>query len=502
MSFFNNSFWGAISAILRMSLSVFTTIIAIQLLGDEAYGYVVVINTVTVLWLILNNGFYTVLVRRIVYVYVEDTSKIYEFISLGLIYTIISASLLVLVGLLVEEDLLQLLFHGSNRDILKSDLLIAYEYAVLIIVVRLFVLYSLSLFEGVGKFSTAAKIQLLSPLLQFFGLLLMPSLSPGGLTIKILFLIYLASATFELMVTVVLLLIREWPKRTKGFVATEMVRQFLVLVGESVKLQVSNILSMFVDPLNKLLINHFIGVSQVTSYELVVKIVMAVRGVFSATFRAFLQLAPNKGIAANQYKKVLGYIFIPSIILYMIVLLLFVTMVNGKVLNVSTSSIYLMFIVLIPSIVIVLVAPLYSLLIGFGEFKYILILHARLAIINSVFTLALVPLVGIIGAGVGLSIATIYNGYSVFNRFTKKHEGLGSVRSLITYKGSDVWWLTFVFVATSFMLWIFDGGNRFAYFGSAATGLSVLLWRLWKAPLTSMVLQNALQLGHRVTKSY
>ncbi|WP_132971928.1 hypothetical protein [Thiogranum longum] len=481
-----------------MSLSVFTTILAIRLLGDEGYGYVVLISTVTMLWVMLNNGFYTVLVRRIIFICADDISALREMILLGLVYTGLSALIFLFIALTSENELMEKVILGSSSNKTSGELSIAFKYALTLIVARLFVLYSLALFEGVGRFSTAAKIQLTSPVILLLGLLIMPQLLEGGLTVKMYFQIFLASLVCELLVSTTMLLISEWPADTGKTSVSRMVGRLPELIGESIRLQLSNIFSMFVDPLNKLVINHFIGVSQVTSYELVSKIIIAVRGVFSAAFRAFLQLAPDKTLASVQYKKVIIYIFLPSIILHMVVFLLFLYGINSGALGVSHQSVQLMLVMLIPSIAIVLVAPLYSLLIGAGDYKYILVLHARLAVLNSIVSVLLVPLIGIIGAGIGVSVATIYNGFSVYRRFEMKYGKLGGVFNLVKRSDNNAVVVFTIFIITWLALLLIPPEDSYLYFCIASLGVLLLFWRLWREPLTSGVLRKINILGSKL----
>jgi O-antigen/teichoic acid export membrane protein len=154
--------------------------------------------------------------------------------------------------------------------------------------------------------------------------------------------------------------------------------------------------------------------------ELSIKAITSVRGLFTAAFRSFFQLINQIELVGEQYIKTLNYVIIPITIFHSLVAILLSLVVSFGFVD-STNDIIGLYLVLMPaSIGISVVSPLYHVLIGVGDTNYILMLHLRLALVSTFFSVVLIPFIGLWGAGIGMTIATLYNAVAVFKRFESR----------------------------------------------------------------------------------
>jgi O-antigen/teichoic acid export membrane protein len=64
----------------------------------------------------------------------------------------------------------------------------------------------------------------------------------------------------------------------------------------------------------------------------------------------------------------------------------------------------------------ILVLPLYNFLVGNEDLFFIFKTQSRLALINILASVALIPILGLIGAAFGLLIATLFNVIAIINK--------------------------------------------------------------------------------------
>ncbi len=401
------------AAAFRAASGLFNALLAVRLLGVENYGHIATILSLFVLYLSLNSSIFTALVVKLMssgHVSVSHSVML----ASSAIFSVISIVLLGMVTLLLREFAPRLMSiePGTvlDAEIRRVILLIGMLTAIQIIVAL-----NSALIESAGRLDLAMKWQLVGPtvvlasLAAFFyaGRTLSASnyvtvLGAGALTdLSLLWFARRKVMTFSLFC---------WPtrKRLQGLV---------YLFRSGGVLQATSLMGMFLEPLNKLLLNHFVGAAAVTIYDLAMKIIWGIQYLFSAAMRVFLHLgSQNQGAVGPTFTRVIALIGVPVLILHTIGAL-FLSWIAHHWLAIDATQLMIFFaIATLSNLGMIYITPLYISLIGRGDLYFIFRSQAILAVTNVVVTLTLIPYFGLIGAAFGLLAATIYNVVAIYAR--------------------------------------------------------------------------------------
>ena len=277
---------------------------------------------------------------------------------------------------------------------------------------------NIALIESLGRFDLAARTQILGPILAFL-IFLFVFIQAKQLTISGVALIYVLGILLDSLLSTSIRL-------KMGFVSAyfpqpNAVRIFPKLIKEGLSLQGSRLVVVFVDPFNKYLLNIFLGPASVTVYDVVMKVISGIQGLFGGAFRTFLQLTHEMRLNSGQeYIKSLRFGLIPAFIMHAIagVLIIFV---SHFWLNEGTENLpQLLFLMIPASVVIIFIAPLYFALIGMRDLVFIFRMNLTLAILNIIGSVVFIPIMGVTGCAVGFTVAIIYNAVMEYLRYIKK----------------------------------------------------------------------------------
>jgi len=422
---FRNASWSGASAALRAASGLINALLAIRLLGVADYGHVATLLSLFVLYLSLNSSIFTALVVKLMSPDVVG-EKHSIMLASSSIFSVISMVMLVFVTLLLREFAPQLMSiePGSvfdaeiRRVILLMGALTGIQVAV--------ALHS-ALIESSGRLDLAMKWQLIGPMVVltslvvffFAGMMITASdyvaaLCAGALTdLCLLWLVKRKVMPVPLFY---------WPtrKRLKGLAH---------LLKSGGVLQATSLMGVFLEPLNKLLLNHFVGASAVTIYDLAMKVIWGIQYLFGAAMRVFLHLgSQNEEAVGPAFSRVVALVGVPVLIFHAVGALFLSWTAHHWVAIDATQLMIFFAIATLSNLGMTYITPLYISLIGRGELHFIFRSQAILAITNMVVTLALIPYIGLIGAAFGLLSATIYNVSAIYARckaISGTFEGLG-----------------------------------------------------------------------------
>ena len=410
---FRNASWSGASAAFRAASGLFNALLAVRLLGVDGYGHVATVLSLFVLYLALNSSVFTALVVNLMKPTAID-EKHAILLASSSIFTAFSIVVLGVVTLLLREFAPQLISieFGTvlNAEIRHVILLMGALTAI-----QTLTAWHAALIESTGRLDLAMKWQLIGPTVVlallttfFFAQLTLTAsgyvaaLCAGALTD--LFLLWLVKR--KVMPSSLFY----WPTRQR-------LHGLVHLLKSGGLLQATSLMGMFLEPLNKLLLNHFIGAAAVTIYDLAMKVIWGIQYLFSAAMRVFLHLgSQNEEAVGPTFNKVIALIGVPVVILHTVGAL-FLSWVAHHWLAIDATQLMIFFaIATLSNLGMIYITPLYISLIGRGDLYFIFRSQTILAITNVAATLTLIPYLGLIGAAFGLLLATIYNVVAIYAR--------------------------------------------------------------------------------------
>lgn len=452
---FRNASWSGLAAAFRAASGLFNVLLAARLLGVENYGHVATLLSLFVLYLSLNSGVFTALVVKLMAP--DANGKLAVMRASSAIFSALSIAVLVMVTLLVSEFAPRLMSIEPGT-VLDTEIRRVIFLMGVLTTIQIIVAWYSALIESAGRLDLAMKWQLVGPtvvlvMLAFFFFAQRPlsasgyvmALSAGALTdLCLLWLVKRKIGSSSLPC---------WPthQRMQG-------------LGELLKsggiLQATSLMGMFLEPLNKILLNHFVGAAAVTIYDLAMKVIWGIQYLFSAAMRVFLHMgSQDKEAIWPTFSRVIALVGVPVMVLH-VVGALFLSWVAHHWLMISATELMLFFaIATLSNLGMIYIMPLYISLIGRGELLFIFRSQAILAMTNVVVTLALLPYIGLLGAAFGLLSATIYNVIAIYGRckaysITFERPGKVPIGRLITYA------MTALLFAAAILLGI-RGGDSF-----------------------------------------
>lgn len=408
---FKNARWSGAVTGFRALAGLANALLAVRLLGVEAYGHLATLLSVFVLYLSLNTSLYTALVARLMSpAIVEDARARSETLaSTGLVtaYSLILLALIVGTALWIAPPFLGFIKHqGMGVALLMMAALGA---------IQILAALQAAIIEASGRLDLAMKAQLFGPfvLLGLLGTSFMLHLS---LTAQNYVAMLCASACVDL---VLLWIVRRMRLRLviwQAGASASMVGLKGLLRSGGV-LQATSLMNLFLEPLNKLLLNHFIGPVSVTTYDLSMKVIWGIQGLFGAAMRVFLHLAHQDGATVGRtYTRVISLIAVPALIMHTVGAIL-LSWVAHQWANIGASQLMVFYtIATLSNLGMIFVTPLYTSLISRGDLKFIFQSQAILALSNTVISIAAIPFFGLVGAAIGLLTATIYNASAIYIR--------------------------------------------------------------------------------------
>jgi len=429
-----NSFWGGLATALNMASGIVAVLIGIHLVGSEMFGYITLILSFFLLYVAVNNGIFTILVRQLHESFLQHDGQSGALIGAGLIYTLFAAGLLFTLVYLFGGSLIsQVVYFGHDLQ-LEMEIVATLNLLVAAAVLDLFSMLAASALEGRGRFDLASKCMVTYSTILLAGMVVLLS-TPLPVSLEQLAGVYLLASLLRFLVVHA---VRFRTVGLMGYKPAHLIagrQRMKRLLAEGSRIQGAGLLTFFIDPVNKILLNVYIGASGVTHYDLAMRAVTSVQNVFAQGFRSFMALPEDQGAHTVQvYLMLLGPSLRMAILMYMLTGAGLALLKGLGVIDIDYDVIYLFWIILPSGVAIVAVLPLYHVLIRRGDLNYIFRLKAFLALLNVGISLLMVPLIGLLGAGIGIAVATLINTVSVFRRFSTSVESIGGDAVLAQWK--------------------------------------------------------------------
>lgn len=435
ISLVRNATWSGLSAAVRAATGLLIALLAVRLLGAGHYGQMATLLSLFVLFLSLNSSVFTVLVTKLMSAGVVDGEKKHA--------DVLSAATILAFGSIVVLSLLTLLIWSSVQNILPfaakdNDSVLDIQHAVLAMGLLtsfqiMTALYS-SVIEGLGRLDLAMKWLLIGPLFVMAVLFLLLMLHvPISVSNYVAVLCCGALIDWSMLVLVRRKLL---PSPVSLRLPREKWGQMWSLLKAGATLQAASLMTLFLEPMNKFLLNHFAGPLAVTAYDLAMKVIWGIQSLFAAAMRVFLHLSGEQGaVVGRAFSRVFTLILIPVLAAHVIAAV-FLTWVIHHWVTIGDTRLFMTFfgIATLSNLGMIYVTPIYISLIGRGDMRFILRSQTIVAVTNVAVSLSLIPIFGLPGAALGLLCATAYNVVAIYLRHERTVGESGGLRHVFKYR--------------------------------------------------------------------
>lgn len=417
---FRNASWSVIASAYRSGAGLLSALLAVRLLGAEGYGNVAVLISIFALCLSLASAVFVVLVAKIMAA--ESNSDTVEkniLCAAANLLALASTAFVFAFAALFGYFADHLRGFGALNDLFWN--LVRSSSPVLAVITGLQIYSSLNsaMIESAGRLDLAVKSQMLGPTVVMSGLAFLSVFAPAIDVTTYLTFICLGAGVDTLIVWIVRRVIvaeRLSLLRWRGAV-----RYVPDLLKSGSSIQFSAFMNIFLEPLNKLLLNQFAGGGGVAAYDLAMKVIWGLQGLFGAAMRVFLHLrSQGAHVIATTYVRTVSLLAVPVVAGHIFGALLLSTFAHyGAPLDQKELMIFFG-VATISNLSMIYISPLYVSLIAHDDRGFLFRNQARLTLANVVASASLIPLFGLTGAAFGLCLAALYNTGAIYARFQRK----------------------------------------------------------------------------------
>lgn len=419
-SLFKNASWGAVSAGIRLLFGMANLFLAIKIVGAESYGYVALMLAISAIYLTFVNSIHTIVVTHAADLKRQNDSeqKLLKLFSAVWIFTVSACLLITFLVIPFGSSFIQSFIYFGNEPELTNDLKTALLFVVVLLILQMVNAANIAVIESLGRFDLAARTQVFGPILAFL-IFMFVITQTKILTISDVVMVYVLGVVLDSLFST-------YSRLKMGFVSAYLpqvnaIKVLPNLMKGGLSLQGSRLVVVFVDPFNKYLLNIFIGPASVTVYEVVMKVISGIQGLFGGAFRTFLQLTNEMRLNSGQeYIKSLRFGLVPAFIMHAIAGVFIIFLSHFWLYEDTENLPELLFLMIPASVVIIFIAPLYFALIGIRDLAFIFRMNLTLALFNVIGSVVFIPILGVMGCAVGFTIAIFYNAIMEYLRYLKK----------------------------------------------------------------------------------
>jgi O-antigen/teichoic acid export membrane protein len=408
-----NGGWHGALAFVRSALAMLTSLLALRLLGSSDYGHVVTWMSLFVVYLSLCTNAFTMLVVGLMDSKKTGEQHAYsEAINAAVAFSILSITLLFSILLL---SVYYLIDEPQFLEQLPSRFVEVVLVMGLLTVIQIFVSLQAAVIEAEGRLDLVAKTQLIGPSVILILLLTKFFFITTMVILEYVFILCVGAVLDAVALNLVRHSLRMPIFLTvPNLSSVHGLRQMLRSGGI---LQAASLLNLFLEPLNKFLLNSYSEASSVATYDLAMKVLWGIQHFFASAMRVFLHIG-NQGRdeVGRAYAKVLT-LFGGPIILAHIVGLFFIFLVAKFWVAIEVRPILIFFTIAAASnFGMICVTPLYMGLIARSQLFIVFKMHALLAFVNVLSSLLLIPYFGLFGSAFGLFVATAINCVYIYRK--------------------------------------------------------------------------------------
>ncbi len=404
---FRNSLFNIIRVIVVTPIFFILVPYTISKIGTEGYGIWALIGVIGSYQTFVDFGLTTSLIRFVAKAEaVKDYDAISEYLATSMTIYLVLSSIIVLLIIIFRKFIV---FNVLN---IKTEIEAAYFLVIFTALSSLVNMISglfRSIIDGVQRMDISNGILTFQVVLSAIGTFFFLENGYGlkGLAINLL-ICSIISLIANIYFSKLILPYKISPLLFK-------ISRFKEMISYSINLQLANLIRMWVEPLNKILISHFFSLSYVGYYEIALKfnnqLTNLIRSALSPIFPAASEIYQKEGIEKIEKLRIKSskYLFVFLTAVYIVVIILipdFVQLWLGSDLQIVSSLIVIFMVGLYISL---LATPAYSILNSTGYSKETLFVQIQSVAVNIVGILIFWKLFGFYSFCAGFSLSMAYS---------------------------------------------------------------------------------------------
>lgn len=415
-SLVRNASWNAIVVGYRAATNMASVFLAARLLGPATYGHLATMLAFFTLYVSFASGTFVALVPRLIASAEDEGQGPAPYVSAALFL----ASAFIAGAVIIGAALYCIAPYAATTQLLDPRFWTAAATVgpllALLAALQIFTIQNAAILEGGGRLDAAVKAQLLGSGIMC-AILVTAFVTHTPLTdVFYVAVLCLAAAIDAVFVLVVRHRIGKHPEGAFRFGPALQLAPELLKSGSTI--QLTTLLNILLDPFNKLLLGQFAGAEMVTAYDIGMKLVWGVHLLFGAFMRVFLHISGDAGCQiAEICARILPTLLGPALLGHGSAALLLAVVIHYWIPLDPAATMSFFGIASIANLLMIGITPFYMTLVGRNDRSFLLRIQLRLAICNVLVSLALVPVLGLVGSSVGLLLGTIYNFLAIWRRF-------------------------------------------------------------------------------------
>jgi O-antigen/teichoic acid export membrane protein len=418
-----NSLFNVLRVIILTPIAFIIPVYTISKIGSDGYGLFALTSVITSYTVFINFGFGTSLIRYVAKAEArKDNNAISEYLATSmLIYLFFSITIGLIIFICRYFIVTNILNIKDNVDIAAFLISIS----VITIVINMISGLFNSIIIGLQRMDLSNGILTFNAIVSAITIYIVLECGYGlkGLAIKTLIMSFV-SLIANVLVSKLILTFRINPFMFR-------ISRFKEMFSYSINLQLSSIISVCIEPLNKILISHFFPVSYIAYYELALRfrerITILIRESLKPLFPAVAEIQERNGFDKIEKLRYLStkYIFIITSSIFVGVLIFtpaFVSIWLGSEMSISEMSIVATVIIIFMAgaYMSLLSTPSWAILNGLGYSKQTLIIQSQVILVNIVGILVFLKLFGFYGLCIGFSLSEVYCFFATQYYYKKK----------------------------------------------------------------------------------
>ena len=402
--YFENASWSGLSTGIKLIAGMVNILLAIKLIGAEAFGHLASWLSLFTFYLALNISVYVVLVIDLMR---KHTLQAEIIRGTAIVFSVFS-----LMILFILTGILAILNHKYYFSIDEPSMDLVIIMLGGLISVQIVANLQSAFIEGSGHLALAMKAQIAGPLVTMLVLLSFYFYSVQAGILLYTSLLCLASFIDLLLLWFI--------RRSLGLSASlngQRAGHIFTLLRSGGLLQGASMLTLILDPVNKWLLNSYAGASTVALYEFAIKLILGIQHLIGAAMRVFLHIgSQDKESIGRTFVSTVRLLAVPVMVMHIVSLIIlslaaqFWLFVDGQALIIFAS------LVTISNIAMIFSTPLYMGLVGQHDLRFIFTVKFFIISINIALSCVFVPIFGLLGVALSFLIAELISATSIFLR--------------------------------------------------------------------------------------
>lgn len=420
---------GSVLALTNILALLITLPIYLNFLGAELYGLWIALSVIIAISQIGDLGITSAITKFVAGSYAKnDKTKITAYVSTATVFLAVPSIVILFASYFLKTGIIKLL---DINQLYIEDSIILIPLTGVLSIITLYNSLLLGILMGLQKVSFANYTSLIAKIIQIVVSIVFIFLEFGiwslfyGISIAYLFSLIITYHNLTYVHKIKLFDIKGINKKR--------VRELSVFGGNLVG---SKLVSLLMDPLNKIVISRYIGLSYVTYYEISLKGAFNIRNVFEMGFRAIMPKISELEMTTNHYLTEIRIIYkkgLKLLTLFALPLFIFCFAAAEFILNLwlgSSHDISILIgfrIFLVAYLINLYAVPAYYILMGLNKVRYILKAAILRSLLHSIIVLLIVLNFGTIEFtqiiyihAISMAIAAIFILYVYKKVFNKK----------------------------------------------------------------------------------